>query len=340
LRPRKFEVVVAFGVAVAGCSKVNPERAGQPAAAPPAAVTRAAAPVGAPAAAAPIGPRAVDVAMAGDYACARMEDGNVRCWGTAPDSGPVAAAVGAAAGGSVIAAGGGRACAVADAGGVTCWGATFGTQLDPAVAAPAAAIPSVSGARAVGVGADHACAVDASGAVWCWGNGFYGQLGDGKTASSREPVRADGVERAAELALGARHTCARTEDGDVFCWGDDGMGQLAQPGTSYVTSPHRKPERVPLDEKAVQIAAGDAFTCAVGASGAALCWGSNDGCALGDPAASPLRASAARVPGLAAVVQIAAGSRAACARTKDGAIFCWGTLGTPDPHCTPSRAVP
>jgi alpha-tubulin suppressor-like RCC1 family protein len=268
------------------------------------------------------------------YACALGAAGDVSCWGK-DRFGVLLARVGGA---TAIAAGGGRACAVVEGGAVECWGATLANPLEPVAASGPARVPSLEHVKRVAVGGDHACALDEGGAVFCWGNGFYGQLGDGKTANAHEPSHVAGLDGAVELSLGARHSCARDAEGAVSCWGDDGLGQLAQPGTSYVTSPHRTPAKVLLDGRAAQIAAGDAHTCARMEDGAVECWGSDEGCALGDDRASPFRASPARVAGVARAAQIAAGAHATCARFDDGSLSCWGKIGAGPARCSPSAA--
>ena len=56
-----------------------------------------------------------------------------------------------------------------------------------------------------------------------------------------------------------------------------------------------------------------------------LCWGANDAGQLGDGTTQG-RARPAPVPGLADVVQIAAGAAHTCARLGDGTVRCWGSF--------------
>jgi alpha-tubulin suppressor-like RCC1 family protein len=49
-------------------------------------------------------------------------------------------------------------------------------------------IDGISGAMDIAVGARHACALLENGQIKCWGNGFLGELGDGESQSSAEPV--------------------------------------------------------------------------------------------------------------------------------------------------------
>lgn len=70
------------------------------------------------------------------------------------------------------------------------------------------------------------------------------------------------------------------------------------------------------------LAAGMHFTCAVH-EGHAVCWGSNEEGQLGDGGTTS-RAAPTPVPGVADVVEVAAGASHACARTSGGDVFCWG----------------
>jgi alpha-tubulin suppressor-like RCC1 family protein len=49
-------------------------------------------------------------------------------------------------------------------------------------------IEGVSGAVEIAVGARHACALLDSGKISCWGSGFLGELGNGESQDSAEPM--------------------------------------------------------------------------------------------------------------------------------------------------------
>lgn len=148
--------------------------------------------------------------------------------------------------------------------------------------------------RMISVGDEFACALLASGRVDCWGANEDGQLGDGTTDGptkcdrvvpcSRTPVRVRGVGNAIAVSAGAGEACALIAGGRVDCWGWSSSGSLGDgsgrgPDTcdpGYVHAPC-SPEaiRVRGIDEAAAISVGDAFACALLASGHVDCWGEN-----------------------------------------------------------------
>jgi len=85
------------------------------------------------------------------------------------------------------------------------------------------------------------------------------------------------------------------------------------------------PSALPVPEdRAVDLSAGLFHSCAVGASGAARCWGFNTAGQLGDGGAAS-RAAAALVVALPPAVRVAAGREHTCALDDGGSAWCWGT---------------
>jgi alpha-tubulin suppressor-like RCC1 family protein len=195
--------------------------------------------------------------------------------------------------------------------------------------------------------------VRSDGSLACWGANEAGQIGDGTSAD--RPV-ASKLElspgKRADLALGARHACA-VIDGTVSCWGDGARGQL---GAAATSSP--RPVKA-LEEKAISVAVGGAFTCALLAGGRDLrCFGANDegqlgvgawgrgaaikAFALGDAhtcvayehsaaekASVVCRGRAVAAPrepilGAVGVKELAAGAEHTCALLEDATVRCWG----------------
>ncbi len=134
------------------------------------------------------------------------------------------------------------------------------------------------------------------------------------------------LEAVEQLALGRNHTCARTADRRAWCWGADADGQL---GDGVRTAAGRaRPGAVPCLVDVVQLALGDAHSCARVGDGTVRCWGANDAGQLGDGTmtarASPVTVLGADGRPFASVAEITAGARHTCARRNDGFVWCWG----------------
>jgi alpha-tubulin suppressor-like RCC1 family protein len=141
------------------------------------------------------------------FACARIADGTVRCWGnnefeqlgrlTNPGNragvGVVQTATGAALSGvRRIAVGNSFACATLTNGELHCWGHNEFGQLGrddpggPRTSPTPQAVTSLTDVEHAAAGAFHACAITRSGVVKCWGQGNDGQIG--RLQDSRVPV--------------------------------------------------------------------------------------------------------------------------------------------------------
>lgn len=193
------------------------------------------------------------IAAGGDFTCALLASGGVRCWGYGGDG-----ALGYASRTQV------------------------GGTLD---SSPASAGDVDVGGRATSIaaGAAHACALLEDGGVVCWGLGSSGQLGHG-TASSigadETPSaggRVDVGGRATAIAAGGFHTCAKLDTGNVRCWGAGDAGQLGygrpdDVGELAGSVPSAMGD-VPIGARVESIAAGTSHTCAVLAGGSLRCWG-------------------------------------------------------------------
>ena len=135
----------------------------------------------------------------------------------------------------------------------------------------------------------------------------------------------------AELAAGSLHTCARFTDGSVRCWGDGTSGKLGYGNTDHVGDDELPADVgfVSLGGPATALCAGTDHTCALLASGAVRCWGSNENWQLGLPGATfvgddELPSSVPAVDVGGTVVELACGREHTCARLSTGAVRCWG----------------
>jgi alpha-tubulin suppressor-like RCC1 family protein len=194
---------------------------------------------------------------------------------------------------------------------ILCWGGDFGVL-------PKSVGNGLSG-NVVAVGAGHACAIT-SGTVQCWGRNSYGQLGDGTTTSSQNPVLVQNLTGAVKLALGADFSCAIVTGGNVKCWGQNVLGVL---GTTAIAQ-SSVPVDIPNVSGAKSITAGSYHVCAVLDSGKVKCWGS--GRMLGNGTTEP-SATPAEVSNVGNAIGADAGEFHTCLVTSSGAAKCWGASG-------------
>lgn len=173
---------------------------------------------------------------------------------------------------------------------------------------------------AITVGSSHACLLRSDGEVSCWG----GSSADGVVSS---PSDRDFTAIAAQ-----RNRSCGLRNGHVTCWNgstfagheelsfeslavnDEGVCGIAAGGevTCYANA---SPWLAGVSD-AVEIVAGDAFTCVRRTNGAVTCWGTNPAIAEQTPAD--------------AFVSVAAGTAHMCGVTTSGGMLCWGKPGTPE----------
>lgn len=233
-------------------------------------------------------------------------------------------------------------CALTTDGAVRCWGDSEHGQLgngapleNGSSPVPVQVTGLTSGVKMIDVGGDFACAVTAEGAVKCWGIDDMGQLGTGiaytdtRTQASNVPVAVKGISAGAvAVAVGASSACAIVSGGNVKCWGLDEAGKLGNdstklPGDGLPT--FVPPVDVVGVAGAVQISVGGHHACAVLATGALKCWGSNSRGTLGIGNEDPFKPAPVDVTALGTtVVSVEAGENETCAILKSGALKCWG----------------
>jgi alpha-tubulin suppressor-like RCC1 family protein len=153
-----------------------------------------------------------------------------------------------------------------------------------------------------------------------------------------------------DVGGGALTTCAVLAGGEVWCWGRDVFGEVGlDPGkanaacTFWADKCQTVPVKVQGITNAVAVATGSEATCALEATGAVQCWGSNQNDLLGhDPATdatctkaggpnpgqqgpcSPSPKPVALPQGVIAK-KLAVSSYTACIVSTTGDVYCWGT---------------
>lgn len=205
-----------------------------------------------------------------------------------------------------------------------------------ALALPAASAKALPlKAQKIAAGRNHTCALTADGGVACWGDGTRGQLGNAQNRNASKPQRVIGLANVTAIAAGGYHSCAVLASGRVTCWGAGTDGQLGygtEPGTTGSRDASQPKDVQGLGTDTVALAAGDAHTCALAASGVVKCWGLGSMGQMGDGMRNPqpgiwyrLRTASTTVQGIVGqAAQIAAGGNHTCVQTTAGDVYCWG----------------
>jgi alpha-tubulin suppressor-like RCC1 family protein len=242
---------------------------------------------------------------AGDgHTCARLTDGQVRCWGD-NDAG-----------------------AIGD-------GTTLTERHLPTTVLRPDGLGPLTGVRSIEVG-DHSCALVAGGQARCWGPNDFGELGDGTTTGRPLPVavklrpgvRLTGIT---QLSAGDGTTCARLSDRRARCWGRNNYGQV---GDGTPADERHRPRLVTVPGGGAltgvrQVSVGRDHACALLDSGQVRCWGDNDAGRLGDGTTQDRRrARVVKNPAgtgpLTGAIQVVAGDGPTCALLRSGQVRCWG----------------
>ncbi|HYF46688.1 MAG TPA: hypothetical protein VD926_10800 [Acidimicrobiales bacterium] len=199
----------------------------------------------------------------GDHACARLNTGQVRCWGrnTAGQLGDT----------------------------------TNEKRAFPVVVRNTSGTAALADVSQVAAGTSHTCARMANGTARCWGEGNQGQLGNNddldrdRPVGVRAPTGSALLSNVSQVTVGASHTCFRLANGQARCTGQGVSGQLGNP--NFSDGPVLRPVvvRNPADTGALtgvaQLSAGDSATCARLSNGQGRCWGEDGSHALGNGAA-------------------------------------------------------
>lgn len=250
--------------------------------------------------------------------------------GAALTVGTAAACSGGGGGQPIVATGTAFSCLLDDSQ-VYCWGANSSGQLGIGGlpdSVPMKSDPVELGAEAVDVAAGdrHACAVTADGTVYCWGSNSAGQLGGGTTVEhSRIPVKVLDIDNAVGVALGWKHSCAVLDNGGARCWGLNTSGQLGNGKFGHDENAY-EPQVVGGLRDVVQLAAGEALTCAVTSEHEVYCWGTDfQGRTSIEDIGVPNLARPTLIEGLPGrALSVGAGRSFACALVDDGKVYCWG----------------
>lgn len=203
--------------------------------------------------------------------------------------------------------------------------------------------------KQIASGDDFTCAVLENSQVKCWGRNADGQLGAGDMADRGDepnemgdslPYVNLGVGRTVvQIATGGMHACAILDNSQVKCWGSNAWGRLGLGNSNNRgDGPNEMGDNLPFvslgtGRTAVQIAAGNSYTCAILDNSQVKCWGySQTGqLGLGDTVA---RGDGANEMGDnlpfvnlgtgRTAVQVVAGRSHTCALLDNSQMKCWG----------------
>lgn len=272
------------------------------------------------------------------HACALTRTGAALCWGTGVNGqlgngvqGPGTAAttpigVSGTRVYTSISAGGAHTCALAADSTAWCWGANrvgeLGNRSESSSPLPVAVtMPQNTRFVALTTGTAHTCALNAAGAAWCWGANENGQLGNGNTNASSQPVAVQAPAAFRDIAAGNAHTCGITTQGAAWCWGASGSGQLGDGGAEPAFA--TRPVAVAGGLTFSSIESGDWHNCGLTNDGATYCWGAGRAGQLGNgqTADSP---RPTLVVGGHTFRTLALGQSHSCGITASGGTWCWG----------------
>lgn len=251
-----------------------------------------------------LGGNAVEVCGGDTYHCARLDSGQVRCFGLETNS--------VALGGSVL-----------GIPGVTQIGADDRPIQFPAIDLGTPAIVDID------CGTSHVCAVNDDAAVFCWGVGngplgYPGVTGVGFNEHPAEMGPVDVGESVSQIAVGTGQTCALLSSGSVTCWGN---AALLGYGTAEDIGDDEPPSTagtVDIAGKAVEIKAGGKMTCVRLDNGDVRCWGFPNGHTAAPVGDNEPPSSFAPLPLPAPAVSLGVGYNHACAILDTHEVYCWG----------------
>ncbi len=220
-------------------------------------------------------------------------------------------------------------CVIRRDGTLWCWGNGHLSGLGIGYGLDAVQVPirldGLTGVTQVSMGTYGSCAVLEDHTVRCWGQPYL--RGDGSTDGqiAWTPVVAS-ISSVAKVSVGIQHACALKLDGTVWCWGHGAAGALGNGSGSNVDVPTQVSGIV----DAVDIAVNDnSSSCAVHATGAVSCWGSDANNNLGDGSSAHTdRFTPNLVIGISDATRVIMNSDVSCALRSGGEILCWGNGGS------------
>ncbi|MEZ5443676.1 MAG: hypothetical protein R3F15_19605 [Lysobacterales bacterium] len=274
----------------------------------------------------------VELALGRDFACARLPDGAVWCWGlndrgqlgqgdTEPRDEPVR--VPGLSPATDLTAGAVHVCAATADSSVWCWGENImGALGDGTTENRYAPVLSNFTANLIAAGSNHTCGYGSAG-LHCWGLDNQGQVSgvEGDVSVGAMPLGAAGVH---EISAGGNHSCAVIDGADgqleSWCWGrlpttDEELGGVDR----YVRSPRPVVAGAALAGRGTELLQSIAGTACLGD----LCYGSN----YLPPDRGQLRVSTAVTSPIANPTDFVLGGRLLCVQGVGSDVRCASLIG-------------
>ncbi|MFN3198639.1 MAG: thrombospondin type 3 repeat-containing protein [Bradymonadia bacterium] len=270
------------------------------------------------------GRTATDVGAGLYHACARLDDGSVKCWGY-NNYGQLGQ------------------------GNTTQRGDGANEMGDNLVAVD---LGTGRTATAVDAFSSTSCAVLDDGSVKCWGYNGYGQLGQEDTLSrgNQQPEMYDALldvdlgtgRTVSKVEGGEAFSCAVLDDGSVKCWGYNGYGNLGQGNTTQRgDGANEMGDNLAVTDlgtgrTATDVGLGRYHACALLDDGSVKCWGYNGYGQLGQGNTTQRGDGANEMGDNLVAVDLGTGRTAtavdamgdfSCALLDDGSVKCWGYNG-------------
>jgi uncharacterized repeat protein (TIGR02543 family) len=209
---------------------------------------------------------------------------------------------------------------------------------------------TADGVASIWGGAREVIVLKSDGTVWTWGYNSTGQLGDGTTTYSSEPVQVQGpggvgyLTGITAIMGGERHNTALKSDGTVWAWGYNLFNQLGNGNDIDSWTP----VQVSGLTNVVSLGGRGYHTLAVKADGTVWAWGTDRYGALGngiedsnDDYPVPVQ-----VPGVYNPIMVSAGFYYNLALLQDHTLVAWGNNasgqlgdGTTTDHSTPEPVL-
>ncbi|HSA00253.1 MAG TPA: putative Ig domain-containing protein, partial [Candidatus Paceibacterota bacterium] len=164
----------------------------------------------------------------------------------------------------------------------------------------------------------HTLALQTDGRLYAWGGNTEGQLGQGTTSNSSQPLAVGSDTDWIEVASGENHSMALKRDGTLWIWGGNNRGQLGNNSTARST----RPTRLGAAEWAT-IAAGAEYSLAVKTNGTLWAWGRNEVGQLGLGHTTDVRIPT-QVGNAADWHFVAASAAASLGQRTNGTLWAWG----------------